>query len=329
MASSPKNKITFKTLIEIVKQTIQGVSDDNVTKLSASLAYATLFSLIPFITLIISIGAFFHQDIGSALYGQLGSLMGRETVTELQNIITNAAKTNSSTFASIISIGVMIFGATAIFAEIQTSLNRIWGIKPKPKIGWLNYLRTRLLSFSMILILGFLMLVSLSLTTFISSINERLMMYFPDVTAILFQVFGWLMNFAVIAILLILMFKMLPDAKIRFKDVMVGGMVTTALFLIGQFAISLYFRISNPTSVYGAAASVVLLLTWIYYSSIIIYVGAEFTKAWANMMGGKIYPDSYAVSTKTIEVLDDGPIETINKKKIDKTAGEQLSDLQM
>lgn len=314
MNAPRKNKLTLKTLIDITKQTIQAVSDDNVTKLSASLAYATLFSLIPFITLIITIGALFHQDIGSVMYQQLGALLGQETSGELQNIIANAAKTNRSTFASMISFGVMIFGATAIFAEIQTSLNRIWGIKPKPKIGWLNYLRTRLLSFSMILILGFLMLVSLSLTSLITRFNERLVVYFPDITVVLFHIFGWVLNFLVIAALLILMFKMLPDAKIKFKDVIIGGIVTTILFLIGQFGISLYFKISNPTSVYGAAASVVLLLTWIYYSSIIIYVGAEFTKAWANKMGGKIYPDSYAVSTKTIEILDDAPIETINKK---------------
>lgn len=315
-----ERKITFKSLWRIIKLTIRGFTDDNVTKLSASLAYATIFAIIPFITLIITIGTFFRRDIATQLYGRMNNLLGEEVVVQLQTIINNASAANSSTMATIISFGVMIFGATAIFAEMQTSLNFIWGIKPKPKKGWLMYLKNRLLSFSMILIFGFMLLVTLALSTLISSVSDRLIAYFPDVTAILFQGLGILVNIIVISILFILILKMLPDAKIKFKDVAVGAVVTTVLFLLGQLAISFYMGTRNITSVYGAAAFILILLTWIYYSSIIIYIGAEFTKAWADEVGDKIFPDEYAVSTRIVEILEDKPIETINKQEIDKAA---------
>lgn len=312
-----QRKISFKSIINVIRLTIKGFSNDGVTKLSASLAYATIFALIPFLTFIVTFGTWFEQDISSQLYGTMNELMGSEVATQVQTIIRNTSESDSSTLARLISLGVMIFGATAIFAEMQTSLNTIWGIKPKPKKGWLHYLRNRVLSFSIILILGFLLLITLSVSTLINSLRQQLIAYFPDITAILFQVIGMVLNILVVSTLFILIFKILPDAKIKFKDVMVGGIVTTIFFLIGQFAISIYLGTRNTMSVYGAAAFIIILLTWIYYSSIIVYIGAEFTKAWASEIGGKIYPDQYAVSTKIVEITGDEPIEIINKTETD------------
>lgn len=312
-----RKRISFKSIINIIQLTIKGFTNDNVTKLSASLAYATIFAIVPFLTFIVTFGSWFEQDLSSQVYGTMNELLGSEVTSQVQSIIQNTAESGNSTIARIISLGVMVFGATAIFAEMQTSLNTIWGIKPKPRKGWLHYLKNRVLSFSIILILGFLLLITLSVSTLINSLRQQINDYFPDITAIVFQVIGMLLNIFVVSTLFILIFKILPDAKIKFKDVMVGGIVTTILFMIGQLAISIYLGTRNTMSVYGAAAFLIILLTWVYYSSIIVYIGAEFTKAWASEIGGKIYPDQYAVATKIVELPGEKPVEVINKTETD------------
>lgn len=315
---SQNKKYSISTFISILKDTFQGFSDDNITRLSASLAYATLFSIIPFLSLLVTIGVFFHMDLADQLYTQLKPILGADVVEQLRSVIGNANKTDSSTFAAIISLGVSIFGATTIFAEIQGSLNTIWGIKAVPKKSWLKYIQTRLLSFSLILVFAFILLITFSITNFIGALGERFMNNYPDVAESLVKIIGVIINICVTVIIFILIFKILPDAKIKIKDVLVGAVVTTLLFLVGQWGISLYIGIANVGTVYGAAAFMAILVTWIYYSAIIIYIGAEFTQAWANKMGGKIFPDEFAVATKTIEIQEDGPVKPTNKVKIKK-----------
>jgi len=311
--STTKKKLTFSVLVKIMKDTVQGFSDDNVMRLSASLAYATLFSLIPFLSLLITIGVFFHMDLGNQLYAQLQPIVGADAVEQLRNIIQSASKTDSSTLATIVSLGVSIFGATAIFAEIQGSLNTIWGIKAIPKKGWLKYIKNRLLSFSIILIFAFILLITFSITNIIENLSQRFMSNYPDVAESLVKIVGLILNIGVTTFIFVLIFKILPDAKIKSKDVIVGALVTTILFLIGQWAISLYIGIANVGSVYGAAAFMAVLITWIYYSAVIIYIGAEFTESWANEMGSKIFPDEFAVATRIIEVHEDRPLQSVNK----------------
>ncbi|WP_106829501.1 YihY/virulence factor BrkB family protein [Parabacteroides pacaensis] len=316
--SSNKKKFSFSTLISILKDTFQGFLDDNVTRLSAALAYATLFSIIPFLSLLITIGVFVHIDLASQLYTQLEPIVGADVVEQLKAIIGNAEKTDSSTFTTLVSLGVSIFGATTIFAEIQGSLNTIWGIKAIPKKSWLKYIKTRLLSFSIILVFAFILLITFTITQLIGSLSDRFMASYPDVAESLVKIVGALINIGVTAIIFALLFKVLPDAKIKIKDVIVGAIVTTLLFLIGQWGISLYIGIANVGTVYGAAAFMAILVTWIYYSAIIIYIGAEFTEAWANKMGSKIFPDEYAVATETIEIHKNGPVKSVNKTEIKK-----------
>ena len=312
-----KQKITPKSIWTILKKTVQGFSDDKVTRLSAALSYATIFSFAPFILVIITIGAFFTQDLEGKLFGELSMFLGADVAQTLQDVVHNAQIANTSTLSTIIGIGVILFSATTIFTSIQESLNTIWGIKPKPKKGWLKLIKNRLLSFSIIIALGFILLVTMSTSSIIGLLNQRLMAYLPDVTVIIFKLIGIILNIAVTASIFLLIFKVLPDAKIKFRDVTIGAFVTTALFLVGQYAISIYLSTSKISSLYGAAASVLLLLVWVYYSATIVYIGAEFTKAWANELGGKIYPDEYAVSTRTIEIEEDGPVKNRNKQKID------------
>ncbi|MDR2921307.1 MAG: YihY/virulence factor BrkB family protein [Tannerella sp.] len=313
-----KQKFSLKVLIKIIKDTIRGFSDDNVTRLSASLAYATLFSIIPFLSLLVTIGVFLHIDLANQLYSQLEPILGAGVVEQLRAILESAEQTDASTFATIISLGVSIFGATAIFAEIQGSLNTIWGIKAIPKKGWLKYIKNRLLSFSIILVFAFILLITFGITNIIENLSGRFMSNYPDVAESLVKIVGMLLNVVVTTFIFILMFKILPDARIKSKDVIVGAIVTTVLFLVGQWGISLYIGIANVGTVYGAAAFMAILITWIYYSAIIIYIGAEFTEAWANEMGSKIFPDEFAVATKIIEVHEDKPLETVNKVEINR-----------
>lgn len=315
-ANNKKKKFSLSVLIKILKDTVQGFMDDNVTRLSASLAYATLFSIIPFLSLLVTVGVLFQMDLANQLYVELKPIVGADVVEQLRAIIGNAAKTDSSTFATLVSLGVSIFGATTIFAEIQGSLNTIWGIKAVPKKSWLKYLRTRLLSFSIILVFAFILLITFGITHIIGTMSERLLANYPDIAASVVKVVGLIINITVTAFIFALMFKILPDAKIRLKDVLVGATVTTVLFLVGQWGISFYISIANVGTVYGAAAFMAILVTWIYYSAIIIYIGAEFTEAWADEMGGKIFPDDFAVATRIIEIHEDKPVQAVNKMNL-------------
>ncbi len=321
--SKNKTKITFKSLWTILKKTVQGFSDDKVTRLSAALSYVTIFSFAPFILVIINIGAFFAQDVEGKLFGELGYFLGSDVAKVLQDVVHNAQIADTSTMTTIIGIAVILFSATTIFASIQESLNTIWGIKPKPKKSWLKLIKNRLLSFSVIIALGFILLVTMSVSSLVGLLNVKLMAYFPDVTVFVFQVIGIIINIVFTSIVFLLIFKMLPDAKIKFRDVAIGAFVTTILFLVGQYAISIYLSGSKIVTLYGAAASILLLLVWVYYSATIVYIGAEFTKAWADELGGKIYPDEYAVSTRTIEVHEDKPLSDKKKQVIDKSSDEK------
>ena len=246
-----KKKTTLKSVWTILKKTAQGFSDDKVTRLSAALSYATIFSFAPFILVIITIGAFFTQDLEGELFGELKMFLGADVATTLQDVVHNTQIANTSTLSTIIGIGVVLFSATTIFTSIQESLNTIWGIRPKPKKGWLKLIKNRLLSFSVIIALGFILLVTMSTSSIIGLLNQRLMAYLPNVTVILFKVIGIILNIAVTTSIFLLIFKVLPDAKIKFRDVTIGAIVTTIFFLVGQYAISIYLSTSKITSLYG------------------------------------------------------------------------------
>ena len=299
-----KKKLSLSLLIKIVKDTGQGFIDDSVTRLSGSLAYATLFSIIPFLSLLVTIGVALHKDLANQLDIKLEPIVGAEVIGALRLIIENAERTDSSASAAIVSLGISIFGATTIFAEIQSSLNSIWGIKAVPKKSWLKYIQNRLLSFSIILVFAFVLLITFSITNIIGDLSNKFMASYPEVAGFIVKVVGQVLNIGVTVIIFVLIFKVLPDAKIKSKDVVIGAVVTTVLLLIGQWGISFYIGIANVGTIYGAAAFMVVFITWIYYSAIIVYAGAEFTKAWANEMGSKIFPDEYAVATKVVEIRE-------------------------
>ncbi len=230
------------------------------------------------------------------------SFIGADTASQLQQIIKNAAINGHGKIPVIIGAVSLLLGATAIFGEIQDSINGIWGIKPKPKKSWLKMIQNRLLSFSIIVSLGFLLLVSLSLSSLIDVFSKRLEHYFHEVTVVIFYVLNIVITFLLTTLIFASIFKVLPDAKIKWRDVLTGAAFTSLLFMLGKFAISFYISKSNIGSTYGATGALVVLLLWVYYSSIILYFGAELTKAYAVSYGRPIEPNSYAVTTKTVEV---------------------------
>ena len=297
-------KVTFKGILEVLKKSFTGFSDDKVMKLSASLAYYTVFSLGPMLIVIIYLcGLFFGREaIEGNIYGQIESFIGPDAALQLQQIIKNAAISGKSKIAATIGIVTLLIGATSVFAEIQDSINSIWGLKVKPKSGWWILIKTRLLSFGVIGALGFLLLVSLGVTALIEGLSNRLKAYFPDVTVVLFYILNLIITFGVVTTLFGVIFKVLPDAKVKWKDVIAGAITTAIFFMLGKFAISFYISKSNVGSTYGTAGSLVVLLVWVYYSAVILYFGAEFTKAYAIKFGEPIHPNEYTVIAKTVEV---------------------------
>ncbi|RZK16483.1 MAG: YihY/virulence factor BrkB family protein [Pedobacter sp.] len=299
-----KQKVTLKGIWGVLKASFTGFGDHKVTKLSGSLAYYTVFSMAPLLVVIISLcGIFLGRDIAEGkVYEQLVGFLGRESAASLQELIKNAYLDDKGTIALIIGIVTLLIGSTTIFGDIQDSINTIWGLKPKPKRGWVKMLQNRFLSFSVIISLGFVLLVSLAVTSVLDAFSDRLQARFADVSFYVFYIINLVVTLSVITLIFGVIFKVLPDAIIKWKDVLAGAVVTAVLFMIGKFAISIYIGQSDVGGTYGATGSLVVVLLWTYYSSIILYFGAEFTKAYAIAYGSEIYPAHYAVTTKEVEV---------------------------
>ncbi len=297
-------KISFAGIWQILKETFKGFSEHNIAKLSGSLAYSTVFSMGPLLVVIISLcGMLFKREaIEGKIYGVLNDFFGEGTAHQLQDIIRQVAIGDKGQVAAIVGGIVLFIGATAVFAEIQDSINTIWGLKPKPERGLLKLIRDRFLSFSVIVSLGFLLLVSLAITALIEGISTNLQKRFPDMAVAVFYIINLLLTVGLSMLIFAVIFRVLPDARIKWKDVTIGAFVTTLLFLLGKFAISFYITKANIGSTYGAAGSLVILLVWVYYSSIILYIGAEFTKAYAMQYGSKIQPNDYAVTISQVQI---------------------------
>ncbi len=298
-----ETKITFNVIINIIKDSFQSFLSDRVLKLSASLSYYTIFSLAPLLLLLISLtGVFFGKEaIQGQIFGEINGLIGNNAALQIQEIIKNmelSGKTNSALFLGII---VLLIGATSVFGEIQDSINMIWRVKAKPKRSWIKFIKDRLLSSSLIIALSFLLIVSLFINGLLTALSEWLKNYFPGITLFVFQAGNFLLSFVVIMTLFGVIFKVLPDAKIAWKDVKVGAIFTACLFMIGRFLISLYINFSETGLAYGAASSLIVILVWIYYTAAILYFGAAFTRVYAEYVGARIEPADYAVYVEQLE----------------------------
>jgi membrane protein len=286
-----------RSFFKVLKKAAVAFIDDNVLKLAASLSYYTIFSMGPIIIIVISlVGIFYGRDaVQNKVYGQVKDFIGSDAAVQLQQIIKNIEYSQFKTTGLIIGIVMLLFGASGVFTEIQDSVNRIWSVKAKPKKGLQKFLLNRLLSFSLVIGLGFIMLVSLLISTALDALSDLLSRVFSDDLIVLFYILNIVIILAVITTLFAIIFKVLPDAIIRWRDVISGAFFTALLFIGGKFLISFYITKSNVGTTYGAAATIVIILLWVYYSSVILYFGAEFTKAYALEIGSGIRPNDTAV----------------------------------
>ncbi|MGC1241203.1 MAG: YihY/virulence factor BrkB family protein [Chryseosolibacter sp.] len=305
----------------ILRQAFTEFINDHGLKFSASLSYYTVFSLGPVLIIIISLaGIFFGRDaVEGKIYWQIKGLVGDAAALQIQDIIGNIQESQFSQSGAVLGLVFLVIGATGVFTEMQDSINYIWSIKTKPKRGLVKFFFDRLLSFSLIISFGFVLMVSLGVHALMDLLYDKLQVYFPQAMVIVFQGLNYVILFVIITSLFAIIFKILPDAKIRWKDTFVGATFTAVLFLLGKFLISLYLGTSNVGITYGTAASVVIILLWVYYTSIILYFGAEFTKIYTMNFGGGIVPEKTAVFIIKQEVTELSPtkedIATMEEKQ--------------
>lgn len=301
---------------EIVKESFIDFIDNKAMRMSAALAYYTIFSLAPMLIIIISLCDLFYGKaaIEGSIFSHIQTFVGKDAAAQIEQVIRNATTSNDITWASFIGIATLLFAATGVFAEIQDSINQIWRLKAKPKKGWIKLILNRLLSFSMVVSLGFILLVSLIVNSALDLLGQQLLKFLPEIAVHIAYSINLLLTFFTISFLFGIIFKVLPDARIKWKDVLVGSITTAILFMIGKFAIGYYLGRSHVSSTYGAAGSMIVILLWVYYSSTILYFGAAFTRVYARHTGSDIYPNEYAVWVKEIELENKDSIQAEKNK---------------
>jgi membrane protein len=296
-----------KKLWRVIKRSFSDFWDNNVLKLSAALAFSTIFSLPGLMIIIIWFSNIFYRRevVEGTIYNQLSKFIGEDAAGVIQQAMQNSIHTTGSHLATIVGFAALLIGATSVFGEIQDSINHIWRLKAKPRKGqgWLRLLINRLLSFSMIISLGFILLVSLVINGAMELLINRLLQNFPEITVVIVYVVNTILTFFITAVIFGLIFKVLPDAKIEWRHVSVGAFTTAVFFMIGRFLIGYYLGQSTFSSAYGAAGSIIIFLLWAYYSSMILYFGAIFTREYAIETGSQIYPNQYAVWVEQVEVV--------------------------
>ena len=284
--------------ISLLKQTFSEWLDDKVPQLGAALAYYTVFSLAPLILLLLAIvGFLFRNDPAGAwqkVTEQMSYFLDKSAIDVVQGIAQKASQPNKGVLATVIGILLALFGASGVFGQLQDALNTIWGVKTKPGVGIMGFIRSRFLSFAMVAGVCFLLLVSLVLESLLKSFSHYVQAMLPGGIVIALVVYSTF-DLAVVVLLFASIFKFLPDVKIQWRDVWIGAVMTAIFFAIGKWALGLYLGSGTAASAYGAASSLITLLLWIYYSSQILLFGAEFTQVYAARAGRAFVPDKYAV----------------------------------
>jgi membrane protein len=272
-------------------------NNDNGFKMAASLSYTLIFAIGPVLIVVISLaGIFWGQSaVEGKIYTEIKDMVGSSAALQIQDIIKNLQHYHHTVTGAIIGGSILVITATGVFAEIQGSINYMWSILAKPRKGWLKLLLNRLLSFSLIVAFGFISMVALVINSLMDLLSDFLRRYFSHATVYVFYVVNLALAFAAEMLLFMIIFRILPDAILRWKDSFIGAIFTSVLFLLGKMLIGIYLGHSNIGVLYGTAASIIVILTWVYYSSIILYYGAEFTKAYANIAGYGVRPSENAV----------------------------------
>ena len=288
------------SVVQLLKQGIDSFFEDDCPTMAAALSYYTVFSLPPLLVLLLTIlGAVLDpQDIQGSIESQIRDAMGPAGAEQIRTILTNADRPGSGgTMPAVLSVAALLLGATGVFGQLQAALNKAWGVAPDPSKGGIKYmLLKRVFGIGMVLGLAFILLVSLVVSAVLSAFGDQIGRFLPEgLSAPVLEAINFAGSLAVIALLFAAIFKILPDARIAWSDVRVGAVVTALLFVAGKFALGLYLGRSNPGQAFGAAGALALMLVWIYYSSMIVLLGAEFTQVWAERRGRGIVPERGAV----------------------------------
>lgn len=280
----------------ILKRSAQDFMGNDPMGQAASIAYYTAFSMPAVLILTIMIAATFYDEtaVRTALLGQAAKLIGPQTAVELGGMLDNARITGTRFWAKALGVIALAVSAGSVFASLQTALNRVWKVEAKPGKALLKYLGTRLLSLALVASFGFLMLVSLVLDTALVAFGERLTLWLSGIAATLITVLNILISFGIITVVFALLFKVLPDARIRWRDVWNGAILTTALFTLGKYLIGLYISYGNVGDAYGAAGALIIILVWVYYSTVIMLFGAHYTHVHTQEVGNGVIPSAHA-----------------------------------
>jgi membrane protein len=301
----PASESFLGNAFSLLKQTFQEWLQDKVPQLGAALAYYTVFSLAPLIFVLLAlVGLIFRDDPAGAwnkITQQISYFLDQGAVRVVENIAQQASQPGKSTLATMIGIALALFGASGVFGQLQDALNTIWGVKAKPGRGIWGFLRSRFLSFAMVAGVCFLLLVSLAIETLLKGFSHYVQSALPGGIVVAMTVY-LTFDFAVVVLLFAMIFKFLPDVKIQWRDVWIGAVMTAILFGLGKWMLGFYLGSGAAGSAYGAASSLITLLLWVYYSSQILLLGAEFTQVYAARSGREFEPDEYAVRVETKEV---------------------------
>jgi membrane protein len=308
----PGVKDRIKNFFSLLKETFHQWNEREPFNNSIIIAYYTIFSLPGLLVIIINLAGYFFgaEAVQNQLTGQIGGIVGGDSAKDIQEIIANATKSQGTTLSTILSVATLLFGATGVFYQLQQILNKMWEVKPKPKQKLLKLVKDRVFSFGLILVVGFLLLVSLVLTSAVSALSAWVAAHLSESLLILFKFIDLVLSVGVVTLLFAAMFKFLPDAIIRWRDVWHGAILTAVLFVIAKFLLGLYFGNSDPGSTYGAAGSIILIMLWVSYAGLVLLFGAEFTQVYAKSRGHRIEPTEGAESTEGKS--DNGAI--VNKK---------------
>lgn len=286
----------FDKIVLLVKKTIKEWSEDKAARLAAALAYYAAFSLAPMLVIAISVASLFfeQQTVQNLVIDQINGLAGDQGGELIATMLDTSRSTESNLLLGLIGVITLIMGATGVFGQIQDALNTMWEIAPKPGRGLIGMIKDRFLSFTMVVGVGFLLLISLVVSAALSGLENWGIEMFPGLEAIVIGI-NFVISFIIITVLFALVFKYVPDAEIAWKDVWFGASVTAALFTLGKFAIGLYLGNSSVAEQFGPAGSLMVLLLWVYYSAQISFFGAEFTQVYANTYGSRVRPAENAI----------------------------------
>lgn len=321
----------YKDVLGLLRDSATSFMEHKALRLSAALAYYTIFAMAPLLLIVMWVVGFLYgqhvegqEAVQNEIFEEAANILGKETTVQIQDVVRSISVSNKSGIGILVGIGTLVFASTTIFVQIQEGINFIWDVKPKPKKGWKQMLLNRAISFSMVIGLGFLLITSLLLNGIIAALSGIIEQYFPELSLHLLNWVNVGITFLITAVLFGFIFHFLPDAKVRFRDILGGALFTAFLFMLGRSLIGLYMQYTAPGSAYGTAGSLIVLLLWVNYSAAIMYFGAEFTKQYAKKYGSGIIPASYAV--RVIHIEEETSRPKLPESDTKPNADEQSSD---